>query len=392
MAATPNLPQDYPIPNDTPYFFTFKNDYIFTEAMKDTKVLKGFLMCLTGIEEESIKNITVLPRHLNKDDPAQKLGILDCKLELNNDSIINIELQILCYPYWDSRSLFYISKMLTDQYREGPNGYSNIKRCIHVCILDFNYTDIEDDFYTVYRLRDDEYGLIYTNLLEIHVIQLKKRDAPGVRDKYPRLHRWTQLFSIKTRKELECMTEQDEYIKAAAQAMDDLNLDRDHREAAFYRFIQLMDEQTILAAQEEAKEATKRALEEADSYKEKAAIYKKEADNFKKEADNFKREADSFKKEADSFKKEADSFKKEATDLKEENNSLKKNFESAQTQLRSNLIIVLEQKFGALPDAALTIIHREIDMVKLNNWLTQAIFANSMVEFINGVPELTSAI
>ena len=159
-----------------PKFFSFKNDYIFTEVMKDTKVLKGFLMRLSGFDEASIKNITILPRHLDKDAPVQKLGILDCKLELNNNSIVNIELQIIFHAHWESRSLYYICKMLTDQYRQGPDGYADIKRCIHICILDFDLTDLADDFYSVFKLWDTEHERAYSDLLEIHVIQLRKRD------------------------------------------------------------------------------------------------------------------------------------------------------------------------------------------------------------------------
>ena len=357
-AANEHLPNpgEY---HDIPPFFTFKNDYIFVEAMKKKKVLIGFLKCLTGFNIKSIKNITVLPRHLDKDSPVQKLGILDCKLELNDDSIVNIELQVLCYPNWDSRSLFYICKMLTDQYHQGPTGYSNIKRCIHICILDFNFTEIEDDFYSIYKFRDKD-GRVYSDLMEIHVIQLKKRSSPGVEENHPELYRWTQLFMINSRKELESMTEQDEYIRAAAQAMDDLNLDEAHREAAFYRYLQLMDEQTILTAKE--------ALEMQN---ERLNVKVKALTNV-----------------CEALTTEKETLASEKATLASENNALKDQLEHTLLLSRNTLNLTLNYKFGALPDTVVDQIEQQKDLTKLNLWLTIAYEADSFSSFIEAVPEL----
>ena len=343
-----------------PDFFTFKNDYIFTEVMKNKKVLKGFLMRLSGFDEASITNITILPRHLDKDAPAQKLGILDCKLELNNNSIVNIELQILFHPQWESRSLYYICKMLTEQYRQGPDGYARIKRCIHVCILDFDLTDLADDFYSIYRLWDSEHKREYTNLLEIHVIQLRKREVPGVKVKYPELYQWTQLFSIRSRKELESMTEQDEYIRAAARAMDDLNLDEAHREAAFYRFLQLMDEKAMLSEQERLKT---------------------ESEVLKEQTENLKLKVESLEDEAETLKGETETLKNEAEKLKEQ-------LGSALSQACLTLITILENKFGPVSEKTKNIIHSQQDFAKITNWIAQASQADLFEAFVECAPEL----
>lgn len=357
MESKKNSPENPEYVDGEPRFFSFKNDYIFTEVMKDKKVLKGFLVCLTGIDVKSIKDITILPRHLDKDAPSQKLGILDCKLELNDDSIINIELQILCFPHWDSRSLYYLSKMLTDQYHMGPDVYSNIKRCIHICILDFNYTDIKDDFYNIYKFRDEE-GHIYSDLMEIHVIQLKKRNSPGVAEKYPSLFRWTQLFSIKTRKELESMTEQDEDIRAAAQAMNDLNLDAAHRDAAFYRFLYLMDERTLLKEKEDLKLQNSSLIEEQERLKKEIERQKEEAKRQKEEAER-------------------------------EKEAIERQNEDVVSQLRVTFITILEDKFGPVPDLVIDKIGQQKDFSKMNRWLTQAYLAGTFSQFIEAVPELS---
>ena len=364
-----------------PKFFSFKNDYIFTEVMKDTKVLKGFLMRLTGFDEASIKNITILPRHLDKDAPVQKLGILDCKLELNNNSIVNIELQIIFHAHWESRSLYYICKMLTDQYRQGPDGYADIKRCIHICILDFDLTDLADDFYSVFKLWDTEHDRVYSDLLEIHVIQLRKREAPNVKDNYPELYRWTQLFSIDSRKELESMTEQDEYIRAAARAMDDLNLDDAHREAAFYRYLQLMDEKTMLKEQERLKTETEVLKEKAENLKNEVETLETKVETFKSEAETFKSEAETFKSEAETLKSEAEAFKSEAETFKDQ-------LGTVLSQAKLTLITILEHKFGPLSEKLKDNIRHQADYAKINDLITQASLAASLENFIECVPEL----
>ena len=118
-------------------------------------------------------------------------------VELNNDSKVNVELQIKMLSYWDRRSLFYWSKLFTEGLLSGQK-YDKLKRCICISILGFNLDD-RPEYHKVYQLRD-ETGNEFSDMLEIHVVELNKTlsGSDGMDD-------WIRLFNVKTEEELEVL-------------------------------------------------------------------------------------------------------------------------------------------------------------------------------------------
>ena len=114
--------------------------------------------------------------------------------EINGDSKVNIELQIEMLFYWDKRSLFYLAKIFTEGLRSGPK-YDKLKRCICISILGFNL-DERPEYHKVYRLRD-ETGYEFSDMLEIHVVELNKTLRGN-----QRMDDRIRLFNVKTEEEL----------------------------------------------------------------------------------------------------------------------------------------------------------------------------------------------
>ena len=77
-----------------------------------------------------------MPSHLRQKDKADKLGILDVRVLLNNKEQIDIEIQVTSSEYWAERTLFYLGKMFVDQLKPGED-YQKLEKCIHVGILNF---------------------------------------------------------------------------------------------------------------------------------------------------------------------------------------------------------------------------------------------------------------
>lgn len=124
----------------------------------------------------------------------QKQGIVDVLLELNHDSRVNIELQIKMLAYWDKRSLFYLSKLFTEGLLSGQK-YEKLRRCVCISVLGFDL-DERPEYHKVYRLRDES-GNEFSDMLELHVIELNKRLSGG-----DRMDEWIQLFNAETEEEL----------------------------------------------------------------------------------------------------------------------------------------------------------------------------------------------
>ena len=170
------------------YDFSFK--YLFLNEI----VRRHFISNVLRIPLEEIRSVRLSNTFLWKRYWKQKQGILDVVVELNNDSKVNIELQIEVLSYWDKRSLFYLSKLFMEGLLSGQK-YEKLKRCICISILGFNL-DEHLEYHKVYRLRD-EAGHEFSDMLEVHVIELNK--PLSGRDQ---MDEWIQLFNAETEEEL----------------------------------------------------------------------------------------------------------------------------------------------------------------------------------------------
>lgn len=159
------------------------------------KVLKYFLRDVLGIELEMIYSIRFRDPFMKRRRRLQKLGILDIVLELNDDTKVDIELQVRYVTNWDKRQLFYLSRLYSEDLRKGQD-YSCLKRCIGISILDFNRDD-SPEYHRVYRLRDGK-GSEYSDLLELHVLELNKV-LTGQGD----IDDWIRFFNAETEEDLD---------------------------------------------------------------------------------------------------------------------------------------------------------------------------------------------
>ena len=66
----------------------------------------------------------------------EKQGILDVRVLMNDNTEIDIEIQLAELKVWAERALFYLSKMYTNQITPGQD-YTIFKKCISISILNF---------------------------------------------------------------------------------------------------------------------------------------------------------------------------------------------------------------------------------------------------------------
>lgn len=195
-----------------------KHDYVVKEIMDIPMVRKYFISDVTGIPLEKIKSIRVVNPFLWKRQRNQKLGILDLQLLMNDNTRINIELQIKFFPKWDRRNLFYLAKMFTEDLKVGEK-YDRLKKCICISILDFNLSE-RPEYHSVYRMRDAK-GYEFSKLFEIHVIELKKKlnGNESVDD-------WIRLFNAETEEELDMIKTKNPGILEAMKELRAMSLSK----------------------------------------------------------------------------------------------------------------------------------------------------------------------
>ena len=200
-----------------------KVDFAFKELMRNDFVRIGFLSAVLGIEDVSIKKTTLMNTNLPKQHENEKQGILDVRA-------------------WANRSIFYVARMITEQ-TEINKKYSNIKKCVGISILDFEYIRQCNKFHTVYHFREDAENLMYTDVMEIHVVELPK--LPSLNDGTS-LYDWVRFIKAETREEFEMLAKQSKYLEAAYETLNQISADEEKRHQYLRREVALYDQNTLM--------------------------------------------------------------------------------------------------------------------------------------------------
>lgn len=201
------------------------SDFCFKELMQNSKVRKGIISALLGISPEEIAGTKLMPTSTTEEYPDGKLGILDVLIKLENGTQVGMEMQVAKYDYWTNRILFYLCRMFTGQIEKGDT-YDKLKKCIHVSFLDFIHFENDYDFYRKITLRDEK-NSEYTDLLELHILELKK--LPPEEQNENGLLKWTRFLNGKCREDFEKMAEKDEYIDEAYELLKKMSADERKR-------------------------------------------------------------------------------------------------------------------------------------------------------------------
>ena len=211
------------------------NDFCFKELMQNPKIRKGFIAGILKKTPEEITETILLPAETRRDYADEKLSILDVKVLLADGTRMDLEMQVAYFGSWDKRVLFYLSKLYTEQIQKGDD-YEKLKKCIHVGVLDFIRFPGSEECYHKINLCNCKSGEIYTDLLELHILELPK--LPKVRAKLEQgemvsddemVLQWMEFFSCKTQEDFETMAKQDEYMEEAVNTLFKLSADEQKR-------------------------------------------------------------------------------------------------------------------------------------------------------------------
>ena len=201
-------------------------DFCFKELMQNPKVRLGFIAALLNVPPEGIGDTHLAPTVLDKELPEEKFGILDVAVTMKDGTQIDMEMQVLPFEFWEKRVLFYLSKMYIRQINEGES-YDNLKKCIHVSVLNFIHIPEDDICYRTINLRDEQTGAFYTDLFELKILELPK--LPKEINSGEDIIRWMRFFNGKNKEDFADMAKNDEYIDEAYQTLLKLSADEKKR-------------------------------------------------------------------------------------------------------------------------------------------------------------------
>lgn len=204
--------------------YTLTNDYMFKKFLQENQeVLKGLLSALLHIKEEDIKNVQItnpIEQGKRMDD---KTMILDIKLILNDNQIINIEMQVQDLGDWEERSLTYLCRSF-DQLNAGDE-YKDVLKTVHIGILDFTPKNFPKELFSEYYMYNMKNGHRYSDKFSISMLQLSQLENLSEEEKQSELYVWARLFHATTWEEIMMLAEQNESIKKGIVTLRQLTAD-----------------------------------------------------------------------------------------------------------------------------------------------------------------------
>ena len=209
------------------------NDYIFKRLFSkkgNEDILKDLL---EGILEIPIEKVEVMQEvELERVDIKDKLGVLDIKAIINEDTTVDIEMQIADEKNMIERTLFYWSGLYYTGLKRGQD-YKLNNKVITINILMYNIFK-EEKYHTIGLIKERESNKKITDKLEIHFIELPKfLKSKEIGNK--KLRQWLDFICNKRKGEIEMAVKENEKIAKASQEWEYLRGDEAVKRMAFLR-------------------------------------------------------------------------------------------------------------------------------------------------------------
>lgn len=220
-----------------------KIDYVFKRIFGYTgneAITKGLV---SSIIPDHINEITVDCNPITEKDLIDdKVGILDIKAKLNNNTNCNIEMQILDRKNIEKRILYYWSKMYSSSIKSGGK-FENLERSIVILFTDYNLDLLKEipEYVTKWNIREEKYHhLVLTDVLEIYIIELNKAED-FLNDSNSLLDSWLKF--INNPKAVSDMDNKE--IKQAKKVLEEISQDEHERYLTELREKYIMDQYAI---------------------------------------------------------------------------------------------------------------------------------------------------
>ena len=237
--------------------FVFKNIF---GSEKNSKILISFLNA-TLKPKDLITSVEIKNTDLNKGYIEDKFSRLDVKATTSNEEIINIEIQLKNEYNMIKRSLYYWSKLYSEQLNEGED-YSILKRTICINILNFKYLKTRK-FHSAYRLKEIYSNEELTDVAEIHFIEIPKLEDGS--DEKDMLVPWIEFLKDPESEKVRNLEMSIEEIRQAKDELIKMSNDDTQRELYEMRAKTLRDK--ISALNEAERKGIQKGIQEGEKKK-----------------------------------------------------------------------------------------------------------------------------
>jgi len=200
------------------------NDYMFRVILqRHIKVLKALICSLLHLQPHEIKEVYIRNPIQPGEAVDDKEFVLDIEVFFNNDTLINLEMQVLNELNWSERSLAYLCRLFASLYK--GQDYDEALSVVHIGFLDFQLFPEHPEFFGIYRLMNEKDHYLYSDKLSLGVVDLKHIELATEEDRAFQIDHWARLFKATTWEEIKMIAKNNEYMTEATQALYEYNAD-----------------------------------------------------------------------------------------------------------------------------------------------------------------------
>jgi predicted transposase/invertase (TIGR01784 family) len=203
-----------------------KIDVIFKLLFGDVRnsdILIAFLKSVLTLPEDEYESIVIVDPQLKRETIDDKFGIVDVKVTTKSGKILHIEIQILEQEELAERLTYYNAKMLVTQLSSGQD-YDSLQKTVSILIADFEIVKNSAKYHHIFQLCDKETGIVFTDLIEINTLELKKiPKEPDNTAKYE----WLQFLKSESEEEFEMIAQSNPVIQKAYVELKRLSQDEE---------------------------------------------------------------------------------------------------------------------------------------------------------------------
>lgn len=183
-------------------------------------------------------------RVLVKEFEKEKIGILDLRATLDNNTICNIEIQLVDQKNMKQRALFYWSRLYGSQLVMGED-FNALGKTISIIIVDYDIEGLEDEKYVTkwQVIEAEERKKVLTNEFELYIIQIKGALKGAAKEK---LMKWIRFLNDPNSLEVKQMAKEEKDIQEAMEKLKEISNDPHIRRMAELREKAILDERSAI--------------------------------------------------------------------------------------------------------------------------------------------------
>ncbi|MDE5820183.1 MAG: Rpn family recombination-promoting nuclease/putative transposase [Lachnospiraceae bacterium] len=198
--------------------FMLTNDYMFKVVLQSDETILCALLCsLLDLTPDDIHSIVITNPFVPGATIKDKDTILDIRLVLNGDRLINLEMQIKNEGDWPERSLCYLCRAFDSLEKGAP--YRSVTPAHHIGILNFNLPHVQKQFYSHYFMINETTHEIFNDKLRLSVLNLTQTVLATEHDRQSGLTRWAAAFKATTWEEYQMLAEEDVLFQKVSDAL-----------------------------------------------------------------------------------------------------------------------------------------------------------------------------